>query len=196
MRTTPRPTYFSARRFASHAHGWTDGYGHCSCETAKEIQLRDQIAGIYVANFERILEFWPNAATFEDFIAEHCDWSEHRLMTRERWSYELLHPPRTISIPFSKWFFQIPRKHTFSAKMFARSEELKKVYSTAEQLSPNKVTAFGRVFPLITPELFLFATIRTDGVELGKRLTDAGIRVSELAATATKYLDSPEKLMF
>jgi hypothetical protein len=31
----------------------------------KEIQLRDVIAGIYVANFDRILRFWPDAATFE-----------------------------------------------------------------------------------------------------------------------------------
>src|SRR5438874_6452042 len=66
-----------------------------------EIQLRDIVAGIYVANFERILRFWPEPATLEDFVAEHCDWSEHRLMTWDRWNYERQHPPRTISIPFT-----------------------------------------------------------------------------------------------
>jgi hypothetical protein len=161
-----------------------------------EIQLRDLVAGIYVANFERILRFWPDAATFEDFIAEHCDWSEHRLMTWDRWNYELQHPPRTISIPFTRSFFQIPRKHTFAGKRFGLSDELKRVYSTAEGMSPNKVTSFGRVVPLITPELFLVATARTEGVELGKRLRDSGIEMGALEEVAIQQLEVPDKLMF
>jgi len=104
----------------------------------KEIQLQDLIAGIYVANFDCVLRFWPDAAAFEDFVAEHCDWSEHRLLTWDRWNYEMQHPPRTISIPFSTSFFQIRRKHTFTGKTFSRSDDLKRVYSTAEEISPNK----------------------------------------------------------
>ena len=162
----------------------------------KEIRLQDLIAGIYVANFDRILRFWPEAATFEDFVAEHCGWSEHRLSTWGRWNYEVQHPPRTISIPFSSRFFQIPRKHTFAGKMFGLSDELKRVYGTAEGLSPNKVTSFGRVVPLITPELFLVATVRTEGVELGKRLRDSGIQLRALEEVAVRPLDVPDKLMF
>jgi len=162
----------------------------------KEIQLRDLIAGIYVANFERILRFWPDAAAFEDFVAEHCDWSEHRLLTWDRWNYELQHPPRTISVPFTRWFYQIPRKHTFAGKMFGLSDELKRVYSTAEQLSPNKVTSFGRVVPLITPELFLVAAVRTEGIELGAQLRDSGIELRALEQVAVQQLQEPDKLMF
>lgn len=88
----------------------------------KEIQLRDLIAGIYVANFERILRFWPDAATFEDFVAENCDWSEHRLSTWDRWNYESQHAPRKIiPIPFTRWFFHMRRKNTFAGKMFGQS---------------------------------------------------------------------------
>jgi hypothetical protein len=162
----------------------------------KEIQLRDQIAGIYVANFERILSFWPDAGMFEDFIAEHCDWSEHRLQTWDRWTYELQHPPRSISIPFTSRFFQIRRKHTFAGKLFNLSDELKRASSTAEEMSPNRVTSFGRVVPLITPELFLVATFRTDGVELGSRLWESGIDLEKLEQAATKQLNQPEKMMF
>jgi len=162
----------------------------------KEIQLRDLIAGIYVANFDRILRFWPNAATLEDFVAEHCDWSEHRLATWDRWNYELQHPPRTISIPFTARFFQIPRKHTFAGKMFGVSDELKQVYSTAEELSPNRVTSYGRVVPLITPELFLLATARADGIELGTRLRDSGMELDALEQVALQQLKDPSKLMF
>jgi hypothetical protein len=162
----------------------------------KEIQLRDLIAGIYVANFERILRFWPDAGTFEDFIAEHCDWSEHRLQTWDRWTYEIQHPPRTISIPLASSFIQLPRKHTFFEKMFNLSDELKRVFLTAEELSPNKVTSFGLLVPLITPELFLAATIRTDGIELGSLLRESGIDLERLEQMATKQLSEPEKLMF
>jgi hypothetical protein len=162
----------------------------------KDIQLRDLIAGIHVANFDRILRFWPDAATFEDFIAEHCDWSEHRLQTWDRWTYEIQHPPRTISIPFRPSFFQIHRKNSFFGVKFGHSDELKRVYSAAEELSPNKVTSFGRVVPFITPELFLFATVRTEGIELGSRLRECGIDLEMLEQVATKQLKEPEKLMF
>jgi len=162
----------------------------------KEIQLRDLIAGIYVANFERILRFWPDAATLEDFIAEHCDWSEHRLVTWDRWSYNLQHPPRTISLPFTTSFYQIRRKHTIAGLRFDHSEELKRVYTTAEELSPNTVTSFGRVVPLITPELFLFATVRTQDIELGSQLMGCGVDLEMMESVATKQLIKPEKLMF
>ena len=162
----------------------------------KEVQLRDQIAGIYVANFERMLRYWPDAPTFEDFIAEHCDWSEHRLMTWERWMYETRNPPRTIGIPFTSRFFIIRRKHTFSFKVFVQTEELKRVFSTAESLSPNKVTASGHLVPLITPELFLFAVMRTEGIPIGERLIESGIRRDELERAATRQFEFPQKLMF
>jgi hypothetical protein len=163
----------------------------------KEIQLRDLIAGIYVGNFERILRFWPDAATFEDFVAEYCDWSEHRLATWDRWNYEMRHPPRTLSIPFTARFFQIRRKHTFARKMFGLSDELKRAYSKAEELSPNKVThPVGRIVSLITPEVFLVATIRTKGVELGARLRDSGLEVAALEQVALRQMKEPDKLMF
>jgi hypothetical protein len=163
----------------------------------KEIKLQDLIAGIYVANFERILRFWPDAATFEDFVAEHCDWGEHRLSTWDRWNYELRHPPRTFSIPFIAGSLQIQHKHTFAGKTFSLSDELKRVYSTAEELSPNKVThPVHGIVPLITPELFLVATVRSDGIELGRRLRNSGIELAALEQVALQKLKEPDKLMF
>jgi hypothetical protein len=157
-----------------------------------EIQLPDVIAGIYVANFDRVLRFWPDPAAFEDFIAEHCGWSENRIATWDRWRCAMR--SRTVSVPFTGWFFNIPQKHSIIGRSFTYSDVLKRTYSTAEHLSPNKVSAFEKVVPLITPELFLLATVHTDGVELGKRLVDAGLRIDELAIVATKQLDFPEKL--
>ena len=107
------------------------------------------------------------------------------------------HPPRTISIPFSTSFFQIPRKRTFTGKTFSRSDDLKRVYPTAEEISPNKVKhPVGVIVPLITPALFLVATVRTDGKELGTKLEDSGIERAALEQVAMRQLKEPEKLMF
>jgi hypothetical protein len=156
-----------------------------------QIELRDMIAGIYVANFERILGFWTDAAAFEDFIAEHCDWSEPRMMTWSRWLFQMPRPPRINTFSFATRFLSVPRKGSLVRKHFTESDELKRVYSTAKSLSRNKFDSFGKVVPLITPELFLFATIRTEGIELGERLRMAGLRLEALEEAATRQLVSP-----
>jgi len=79
--------------------------------------------------------------------------------------------------------------------MLGFSDDLKRVYSTAEQLSPNRVT-FGGIVPLITPELFLFSTLRTEGIELAARLKDSGIELRALEQVALQQLSEPDKLMF
>lgn len=163
-----------------------------------EIHLGDVIAGIHVTCFERLLRFWPSAAAFEDFVAEHCDWSEHRLTTWDRWTFEEMHPGRgTLRIPFSNWsVFLRNSKQRFFGKNFTQSEQVQKVYATAEALTPNRVTTFGQVVPLITPELFLLAVARTFDVALGKQLAASGLQLDALEQVATAELASPEKLMF
>jgi hypothetical protein len=163
-----------------------------------EIQLGDVIAGIHVTCFERLLPFWPSAAVFEDFVADYCDWSEHRLATWDRWTFEQLHPTRgTLRVPFTGWsVFLRNSKRRFFGKNFTQSKQLQKVYGTAEALTPNRVTTFGQVVPLVTPELFLFAVTRTPDVELGKQLAASGLHLDALEQLATAELASPEKLMF
>ena len=160
-----------------------------------EIQLMDQIAGIYVANFERVGKYWPDAALFEDFVAEHCNWSEARLMTWTRKMYEYMHPPITLSLPFTRWFVQLPRRHSSIGRFFERSEDLKKVLLLAEQLSPYQVQSFGKVVPMITPELFLLATANAD-LALSHRLMESGLRHDQLRSEATRPLEHPERLLF
>jgi uncharacterized protein (DUF433 family) len=66
----------------------------------------------------------------------------------------------------------------------------------AEALTPNRVTTFGQIVPLITPELFLFAVTRTTDVGLGQQLAASGLHVDALELVGTADLASPEKLMF
>jgi hypothetical protein len=58
------------------------------CKRRDELLPSDLLAGIYVANLERVSRFWPNQDLFEDFVAEHCDWSEPRWVTWQRWQEE------------------------------------------------------------------------------------------------------------
>jgi hypothetical protein len=163
-----------------------------------EIQLGDVVAGIHVTCFERLLRFWPSAAAFEDFVAEYCDWSEDRLTTWDRWTFEEMHPRRgTLRIPFTDWsVFLRNSKRRFFGKNFTKSEQVQKVYTSAEALTPNRVTHFGQVVPLITPELFLFAVARTTDVEMGGQIAASGLDLDALERVATTELASPEKLMF
>jgi hypothetical protein len=58
------------------------------------------------------------------------------------------------------------------------------------------VTSFGGVVPLLTPELFFVATVRTEDVELGKRPRDSGVDLKALEEVAIRPLEIPDKLMF
>ena len=74
----------------------------------------------------------------------------------------------------------------------------------AETLSLDQIRAFSAIglktailsLTIITPELFLLATVRTDDLELGRRMAEAGLRLNELEDFATTPLESPEKLRF
>ena len=44
------------------------------CKRRNELIPSDLLAGIYIANLERVSQFWPNPELFEECVAEHCDW--------------------------------------------------------------------------------------------------------------------------
>jgi hypothetical protein len=160
-----------------------------------EVSLKDALAGIYVVNFDRIVRFWPDAASLEDFVAEHCGWTENRQLTWERWLYQMRKPPLTIGIPFTRWFIQTRRKYSTVNRRFSHSEELTKVNKAAENMSPYNVEHFGKRVPLITPELFLLATANSV-TEIARPMLESGLAIRTLQECATRPVPNPEKLMF
>ena len=169
------------------------------CKNRDELIPSDLLAGMYVANWERVSKFWPQPELFEDFIAEHCDWSEPRWLTWQRWHDESQHAPRSGR-------FHLLYKHRGKLKrfgkprlfgsQFSKSPDLKRLFEAGEKLTPHKVLEQGRNLPLLTPEIILLAFVRTDGIPLGILLQDNGLMVDKLEEVAKRHIDSPEKLMF
>jgi hypothetical protein len=169
------------------------------CKNRDEMIPSDLLAGIYVANWERVSKFWSQPELFEDFISEHCDWSEPGWLTWQRWHEESRRAPR------SSWFHlgyirrgKLKRfgKPRLFGSHFSKSPELKRLFETGERLTPHKVPERGRNLPLLTPEIMLLAFVRTDGIPLGIHLQNNGLMVDKLEEVAKRHIDSPEKLMF
>ena len=162
-----------------------------------ELIPSDLLAGIYVANWERVCEFWPRPQTFEDFVAEYCDWSEPRWLTWQRW-----HDEGRKAIPESRFRLRLSfrgrplgKRRLFGLK-FTQSSDWERLFATGEKLTPYTASHWDRILPLLTPEIMLLAFIRTEGISLRKPLQESGLMVDRLEEVALRHIDNPEKLMF
>jgi hypothetical protein len=167
-----------------------------------ELHVSDLLAGIYVANWERVSEFWAHARQFEDLVAEHCDWSEPRWLTWQRWEHESMNEREGFRFPLTLWFRgKKLGKRRFFGTMFRASQEWKQVFESAEHMTPHTVVSpapwlKGRVMPLLTPEVMILALTRTEGISIGDRLRKSGLMIEKLEEAAMRPIQSPEKLLF
>jgi hypothetical protein len=165
------------------------------CKSRDELVPSDLLAGIYVANWERVSKFWSRPELFEDFVAEFCDWDEPRWLTWQRWQDESRRAPRR-----SRFYFTIRGKrwgkpHLFGS-MFKLSPEWKRIFETGERLTPYRAPHRGRILPLLTPEIMLLAVVRTEGIPIVKHLQNTDLMLDKLEEAAKRHIDNPEKLMF
>jgi hypothetical protein len=167
------------------------------CKMRDELLPADLLAGIYVANADRVSQFWQHPESFDDLVAEHCDWSEPRWLTFQRWQDETRHAARRFRFPFGISLVLLRKKnrHLFDSR-FTQSAEWKRLFDTGERLTAYKVAWRNGILPLLTPEVMLLAFMRTDETPLGKSLQDSGLMVDRLEQAATRHINHPEKLMF
>ena len=167
------------------------------CKRRDELVPSDLLAGIYIANLERVSKFWPSPDLFEDFVAEHCDWSEPRWLTWQRWQQETENASRRWRLPFGIHVTRVGKlsKHFYEAK-FKWSPDWKLLFETGKKLTPHKVSWRGKILPLLTPELMLLAFVRTESIPLGKNLEETGLLMGKLEEAANRRTENPERLMF
>ena len=162
----------------------------------EELRPPDLLAGIYIANLERVSGFWPCPELFDDFIAEHCDWSEPRWMTWHRWEDEIRRASRRSRFPFRISLLESRTKERFFGSSFKLSPDWQRLFATGEKLTPHKVSSGGKILPLLTPEVMLLAFVRTEEIPVGKHLKETGLLVDKLEEAAMRHRENPEKLMF
>jgi hypothetical protein len=167
------------------------------CNRRDELFPSDLLAGIYVANLERVSKFWLNPDLFEELVAEHCDWSEPRWLTWQRWQVETAKAASRWRLPFGIRVFTVGRRSkNFYGARFRLSPDWNRLFETGEKLTPHKVSWQGKSLPLLTPEVMLLALVRTENMLLGKHLEETGLLVGTLEDSAIRHIDNPEKLMF
>ena len=176
---------------------WSKTFSHllAFCQGRDEVFPPDLISGIYVANFDRVAGMWPRVGVFEDFVAEKCKWSEPRWLTWQRWQYEVQHPPPNVRIPFTSASISLRRRNRFVGKHFKNSKDLKELFSLGEKISPHRADFQGRSLPLLTDEVMLLATIRSEH-PIGKALVESGLDTRKLEECALRQIENPESLRF
>jgi hypothetical protein len=104
---------------------------------------------------------------------------------------------QTMASPFTIYLsgHRKPMRH-FYGSMFKRSPDWRRLFETAEKLTPHKISERGRLLPLLTLEVMLLAFIQTVDIPLGKHLRETGLLVDKLEEAATRHIENPEKLMF
>jgi hypothetical protein len=136
------------------------------CKRRDELLPSDLLAGIYVANLERVSKFWPHPDFFEEFVSEYCDWSEPRWLTWQRWQEET-HKEARRWRPFG---LRISRRSKpfkdFYFSMFKESPDWQRLFATGEKLTPHRVSFHEKNLPLLTPEVMILTFIRTEDLSI------------------------------
>jgi hypothetical protein len=157
-----------------------------------ELCLPDLVAGIYVTNYERVMQFWPRGDVLEDFVAEKCGWSEPRWLTWQRWEHEMRTAPRQFRIPFLSGIFSVRVHRRFVGHHFKPSAQWTALFHTAEALTPMKVTQFGRLMPLLTIEIMLLALARSEDTPFAESFRATGAMVDKIEEAVRRPVENPE----
>jgi hypothetical protein len=124
----------------------------------------DILAGMYIANLERLSKYWRSWEDFEDLVATECGLRE------PRWFY-WIRAYESASRGKEGSYFNLLKD---------LSPELATIWARAGELADSRGTSASAPKPLLTPEDFLLAISRHTGSELGPKLLRSGLDVQRL----------------
>jgi hypothetical protein len=130
------------------------------------LDLRDLLAGLFIADLEKLSKFWHNWEDFESLVAAECEVREPRIFYWIR-AYNQAYGVEKGAPP--KW-----------ALFKDQSIELAKVWVTASQIADSRGGPTPGQRPFLAPEDFLLAIIRHQETALGQKLAASGLDVGRL----------------
>jgi hypothetical protein len=173
----------------SRAHGLAAMIA--SSRASKLIEIPDLVAGMYMYEWERLSEYWPeeNRDSVEDMLREICR------ISPQRWnSWIQLYDTKRRSEPESAWQkLKALRKGQPEEVSLGPSAGLRVLFQTAEQVSPFRDTADGHDVPVLTMECVLLCIAQSPGSEIGKKLRETGLDVAQLEKAALDPKRSPRR---
>jgi hypothetical protein len=183
-----------AHRFTldlSRAHGLAMMVANS--RSSKFVEISDLIAGMYLYEWDRLSEYWPeeNRDEVEETLREICR------ISPQRWNSWIQLYDAKRKEPQSRW--EKIKTKALRQKMQPKevvpetSAGLRVILETAEQISPFYDKTDEREIPILTMECVLFCVVQATGSELGKKLRETGLDVALLERAALDPKRSPRR---
>ena len=172
-----------------------------SSRASQFIEIPDFLAGVYLYEWERISEYWPeeNHEQVEDVLREICQ------ISPQRWNYwiQLYDQRRRESEPQSNWEKLIKtRRKPKNAEPPSPSLAFRKAIEAAERLTPFRDRKhkdenaesddfFERGVPVLTTECLLLSIVKHTLSDSGRKLAGSGLDIEKLEHAALDPRRSP-----
>ena len=172
----------------SRAHGLAAMVA--SSRASKFIEIPDLIAGIYIYEWDRLSEYWPeeNRGQIESVLREMCK------ISPQRWNYwiQFYDSQKKGVMPASRWEkLKISRKPQPAEISPRHSAALRAIFEEAARITPFRDKNGGREVPILTTECVLLAVVRTSASDIAQKLRETRVDVTQLEKAALDPRRSP-----
>ncbi len=155
---------------------------------AAQVEIADMLAGMYIYEWERLADFWPDRDSVEDFLRKICS------VSPQRWNHwlELYDNQRREeeAETSSPWRRLIRRARPATSEKdqdddrLPYSLDLDRVLRCAAEITPFRDGLGGRPIPVLTSECVLLCIACNDESELGPELRASGLDLPALERAA------------
>ncbi len=155
---------------------------------AGAVEVADLLAGMYIYDWERLSQYWPERDAIEEYLQQICRISPQRW---HRW-IQFYDQQRRNDENHGKWRWLRPGTvPDQDGKPLARSAELTSLLQSAAEIAPAHDSVEGSSIPILTCECVLFAIAQRTDSEIGHRLVASGLNVVKLEQAARNPRHAP-----
>lgn len=164
---------------------------------ARQIEIADILAGMYIYEWERLSKFWHDREPVEEFLQRICG------ISPQRWHHwiELYDQQRRQEEAdlTSPWRRLMQRANSATSDKTGNdaglpySSELEQVLRAAAEISPFRDDQGGQSIPVLTAECVLLCIARNAESEVGRNLRETGLDLSALERAARDPRRAPHR---
>jgi hypothetical protein len=154
---------------------------------ARQVEVADLLAGMYIYEWERLSKFWKDRSRVEHFLQRICSISPQRW---HQWIEMYDRQRRQEGAEMASPWQRLVQRSRSSTKEepceeeLPHSSELRQVLLAAAQVSPFRDRFDGRLIPVLTAECVLLCIARQSESEVGRSLRDTGLDFEALESAA------------
>jgi hypothetical protein len=164
---------------------------------ARQVEIADMLAGLYIYEWDRLSKFWKEREPVEEFLRRICSispqrwhhWIEHYDQQRRKEEAELTSPWRRLMQRVNSGVSEKPA--TGDGLPF--SSELEQALRAAADVSPFRDDLRGQAIPVLTAECVLLCIARDTESEVGRNLRETGLDVAALERAARDPRRAPHR---